>query len=57
MKRINMTFSVRLSHDIDALALAIDQGQAKLDAYIRQENKLHLVTIRWLRMQLIRWLA
>jgi hypothetical protein len=56
MKRIDMTFSVNIAKDIDALALAIDEGQAKLDAYIKQQNKPHLVARRWLKMQLIRWL-
>ena len=54
MKREEMTFSVNIAKDIDALALAIAQGQAKIDAYIKQQNKPHLVARRWLRMQLIR---
>ena len=54
MKRIDMTFTVNIAKDIDALALAIDKGQAKLDAYIKEQNKPRLVASRWLRMQLIR---
>ena len=56
MQQIDMTFTVNIAKDIDALALAIDKGQAKLDAYIKQQNKPYLVARRWLRMQLIRWL-
>jgi hypothetical protein len=56
MKRIDMTFNIKQAQQIDALALAIDEGQAKIDAYIKQQNKPHLVARRWLRMQLIRWL-
>ena len=51
-----MTFNIEQAQQIDALALAIDKGQAKIDAYIKQQNKPHLVARRWLRMQLIRWL-
>jgi hypothetical protein len=57
MERIDMTFNINIAKDIYALALAIDKGQAKLDAYIKQQNKPHLVARRWLRMQLIRWLS
>jgi hypothetical protein len=56
MKRIDMTFNIKQAQQIEALALAIDEGQAKIDAYIKQQNKPHLVARRWLRMQLIRWL-
>jgi hypothetical protein len=56
MQRIDMTFNIEQAQQIDALALAIDKGQAKIDAYIKQQNKPHLVARRWLRMQLIRWL-
>ncbi len=42
------------AQQINALALAIKQGQPKIDAYIKQQNKPHLVARRWLRMQLIR---
>jgi hypothetical protein len=54
MKRIDMTFNIKQAQQIEALALAIDKGQAKIDAYIKQQNKPHLVARRWLRMQLIR---
>jgi hypothetical protein len=54
MKRIDMTFNIKQAQQIEALALAIDEGQAKIDAYIKQQNKPHLVARRWLRMQLIR---
>ena len=56
MKRIDMTFNIKQAQQIEALALAIDEGQAKIDAYIKQQNKPHLVARRWLRMQLIHWL-
>jgi hypothetical protein len=39
---------------IGALIAQVRQGQAKLDAYIKQQNRPHLVARRWLRMQLIR---
>jgi hypothetical protein len=42
------------AQQINALARQVRQGQAKLDAYIKQQNKPHLVARRWLRMQLIR---
>lgn len=42
------------AQQIDALARQVMQGQAKLDAYIKQHNRPHLVARRWLRMQLIR---
>jgi hypothetical protein len=42
------------AQQIDALARQVKQGQAKLDAYIKQQNKPHLVARRWLKMQLIR---
>jgi hypothetical protein len=41
---------------ISKLARQVRQGQAKLNAYIREQNKPHLVARRWLKMQLIRWL-
>lgn len=44
------------AQQINEFALAIRQGQAKLDAYIKQQNRPHLVARRWLRMQLIRLL-
>ena len=44
------------AQQIDALARQVKQGQAKLDAYIKQQNKPHLVARRWLKMQLIRLL-
>ncbi len=44
------------AQQINALARQVMQGQAKLDAYIKQQNKPHLVARRWLRMQLIRLL-
>lgn len=44
------------AQQIDALALAIKQGQPKIDAYIKRYNRPHLVAMRWLRMQLIRLL-
>jgi hypothetical protein len=44
------------AQQIDALALAIKQGQPKIDAYIKQQNKPHLVARRWIRRQLIRLL-
>lgn len=56
MKRIDMTFNIRQTEQIDALALAIKQGQPKIEAYIKQQNRPHLVARRWLRMQLIRLL-
>jgi hypothetical protein len=39
---------------IGELVRQVRQGQAKLDAYIKQQNKPHLVATRWLKMQLIR---
>jgi hypothetical protein len=42
------------AQQINALARQVRQGQAKLDAYIKQHNRPHLVARRWLRMQLIR---
>lgn len=54
MQQIDMTFEIEQAQQIEAFALAIEQGQAKLDAYIKQQNKSHLVARRWLRMQLIR---
>jgi hypothetical protein len=57
MKRIDMTFNIKQAQQIEALALAIDEGQAKIDAYIKQQNKPHLVARRWLIMRLIRLLA
>jgi hypothetical protein len=57
MKRIDMTFNIKQAQQIEALALAIDKGQAKIDAYIKQHNKPHLVARRWLIMRLIRLLA
>jgi hypothetical protein len=42
------------AEQINAFALAVNQGQARIDAYIKQQNKPHLVARRWLRMQLIR---
>ena len=39
---------------IGELVRQVRQGQAKLDAYIKQQNRPHLVARRWLRMQLIR---
>jgi hypothetical protein len=42
------------AQQINALARQVRQGQAKLDAYIKQQNRPHLVARRWLRMQLIR---
>jgi len=56
MKRIDMTFNIRQAQQIDALALAIKQGQPKIEAYIKQQNKPHLVARRWIRQQLIRLL-
>jgi hypothetical protein len=44
------------AQQINALALAIKQGQPKIDAYIKRYNRPHLVAMRWLRMQLIRLL-
>jgi hypothetical protein len=44
------------AQQINALARQVRQGQAKLDAYIKQHNRPHLVAMRWLRMQLIRLL-
>lgn len=44
------------AQQINALARQVKQGQAKLDAYIKRYNRPHLVTMRWLRMQLIRLL-
>jgi hypothetical protein len=48
--------TVEQAQQINALALAIKQGQPKIDAYIKQQNKPHLVARRWIRMQLIRLL-
>ena len=42
------------AEQIGELVRQVRQGQAKLDAYIKQQNKPHLVARRWLRMQLIR---
>jgi hypothetical protein len=42
------------AQQINALARQVMQGQVKLDAYIKQQNRPHLVARRWLRMQLIR---
>ncbi len=54
MKEIKITATPRLRAQIALLAIQIDEGQARLDAYIKQQNKPHLVARRWLRMQLIR---
>lgn len=54
MKHIETTVTPRLRAQIALLAIQIDEGQARLDAYIKQQNKPHLVARRWLRMQLIR---
>jgi hypothetical protein len=42
------------AQQINALARQVMQGQAKLDAYIKKQNRPHLVARRWLKMQLIR---
>lgn len=42
------------AQQVNAFALAVEQGQAHIDAYIKQQNRPHLVARRWLRMQLIR---
>ncbi len=39
---------------IGDLVRQVRQGQAKLDAYIKDHNKPRLVARRWLKMQLIR---
>ena len=39
---------------IGELVRQVRQGQAKLDAYIKDHNKPRLVARRWLKMQLIR---
>ena len=57
MKRIDMIFNIEQTQQIEALALAIEQGQARIDAFIKQQNKPHLVVRRWLVMRLIRLLA
>lgn len=48
--------TIEQAQQIDALALAIKQGQPKIDAYIKQQNKPHLVARRWIRRQLARLL-
>ena len=57
MQQINMTFNIEQAQQIEALALAIDQGQARIDAFIKQQNRPTLVARRWLVMRLIRLLA
>jgi hypothetical protein len=58
MKRNYGIIETNLTRDqakqIGALIAQVRQGQAKLDAYIKQQNKPHLVATRWLKMRLIR---
>ena len=58
MQNNHIVIETNLTRDqakqIGELVRQVRQGQAKLDAYIKQHNKPHLVARRWLRMQLIR---
>jgi hypothetical protein len=44
-----------MNNEQGAIHIRLTQAQAdKIDAYIKQQNKPHLVARRWLKMQLIR---